>query len=335
MTSPLASRGLSLIEFMVAMLLGTILIGGAVSVYLASKRSYTEVERFASMSENGRFAMDVVSYSLRHVGFFGQVLGADIRPGDASGWNITNPCDGSAEVFNLAENFFVATTDTNGDALDCIDDALANTQVLVIKRVQPSPRYDADPDDTSASTDGVLSFVRSGGAIFDSDRAYVVTNTESGIVVDGADTPPAVGQGDEVPEGVAWPYVFEAYYIQNPALPTLSRKVLTRTGGQWEVITEQLVEGVERMNFRFGMDDPADPDWEVDTYTDIAGVGGNWAQVASVEVFLLLRTPEQDLSYTDNKTYQVADETYTPADNLHRLLLRSRVTLRNPQLSLR
>ena len=45
-----SARGFSLIEFMVAILLGTILITGAVGVYLGSKRSYTEVEQVASLA---------------------------------------------------------------------------------------------------------------------------------------------------------------------------------------------------------------------------------------------------------------------------------------------
>ena len=56
---------------MVAMVLGVIVIGGAISVYLASKRSLTEVEQVATLSENGRFALQLLGYSARHIGFYG------------------------------------------------------------------------------------------------------------------------------------------------------------------------------------------------------------------------------------------------------------------------
>ena len=66
-----SSRGFSLVEFMVAMVLGLIIIGGAISVYLASKNSLTEVEQVAAVSENGRFALQVLNYATKNVGFFG------------------------------------------------------------------------------------------------------------------------------------------------------------------------------------------------------------------------------------------------------------------------
>ncbi len=66
--------GFSLVELMVGMVLGLMLIGGAVSIYLATKQSYTEVEQVAALTENARFAEQIVGESLRHMGFFG---GAD------------------------------------------------------------------------------------------------------------------------------------------------------------------------------------------------------------------------------------------------------------------
>ena len=41
------SSGFSLIELMIGMLLGVMLMAGAASIYLASKRSFTEVEQQA------------------------------------------------------------------------------------------------------------------------------------------------------------------------------------------------------------------------------------------------------------------------------------------------
>ena len=45
-------RGYSLVELMIGMLLGIMLIAGAVSVYLASKRSFVEVEQVAALFES-------------------------------------------------------------------------------------------------------------------------------------------------------------------------------------------------------------------------------------------------------------------------------------------
>ena len=63
--------GFSLVEFMVAMVLGFIVVGGAISVYLTSKNSFTEGEQVAQLADNARFALQVMGNSSRHIGFFG------------------------------------------------------------------------------------------------------------------------------------------------------------------------------------------------------------------------------------------------------------------------
>ena len=78
------SRGLMLIELMIAMLIGLFLIGGAIAVFIASKRSYTETEAFSRMGESGRFALQLLITDLRRAGFFGEVGAAGIeRSGSA------------------------------------------------------------------------------------------------------------------------------------------------------------------------------------------------------------------------------------------------------------
>lgn len=64
--------GVTMVELLVAMVIGIFLIAGAVSIFIASKRSYTEVERSGRMIENARYAQQALSMDLRHGGFFGE-----------------------------------------------------------------------------------------------------------------------------------------------------------------------------------------------------------------------------------------------------------------------
>ena len=148
--------GFSLVEFMVAMLLGLIFVGGAISVYLASKRSFTEVEQVATVADNGRFALQLLNYSAKHVGFFGSASHADIRLDNALG-AVSGDCTGMAAAYDT-DNAFFAVRATSTNVLGCIDDAVPDTDVLVIKGVVPRPLYDADPDDPNAPRDGVISY---------------------------------------------------------------------------------------------------------------------------------------------------------------------------------
>ncbi|MCP5189064.1 MAG: PilW family protein [Pseudomonadales bacterium] len=340
-----SARGFSLIELMVSIVLGLIIIAGAASIYLASKRSMTEVEQVAAVSENGRFALQLLNSAVRHVSFFGGSRPPDIRD-DASLGAVTGDCNAPADAYNTDESFFaVRATGTPGSSvsvLGCITDALANTDVLVIKGVAPSPLYDADPDDPNAPRDGNISFPT--GA-WSSQESYVVSNSESGILVDGADTPrPSVAVGTEFALGVAWPYRLQIYYIRNivGGIPTLARKVLAwdTASGTMSIQTQDLVQGVENIRYLFSYD--SDGDGEVDTTSSLTDMPGAtdllWSQVISLQVYLLVRSDAADPDYLDEKTYNLGDISYTPtgdARSVRRILLNSDIAMRNPRLVLR
>jgi len=338
-----SARGFSLIELMVSIVLGLIIIAGAASIYLASKRSMTEVEQVAAVSENGRFALQLLNSAVRHVSFFGGARPPDIRD-DASLGAVTGDCTGDAAAYDTDNAFFaVRATGTPGasvSVLGCITDALANTDVLVIKGVAPSPLYDADPDDPNAPRDGNISFPT--GA-WSSQESYVVSNSESGILVDGADTPrPSVAVGTEFALGVAWPYRLQIYYIRNivGGIPTLARKVLAwdTASGTVAVDTQDLVQGVENIRYLFSYD--SDGDGEVDITENLTGVtaADAWDTVISLQVFLLVRSDAADPDYLDEKTYNLGDISYTPtgdARSVRRILLNSDIAMRNPRLVLR
>ena len=326
------AKGFSLIELIIAMVLGLIIIGGAISVYLASKRSFTESEQVGSISENGRFALQLLASSVRHVNFFGGADPADIIP-DGSLGAVAGDCTGDAAAYDTGNSIF-AVRATGATVFGCITDAVPNTDVLVIKGVEPRPQYDANPDDPAAPRDGVISFP---AGAWSNQQVYVVSNSEGGVMLDGADTPPNVHEGGDIALGVAWPYRLQIYYIRNSAIPTLSRKVLAWDSGSasMAVQTQDLVQGVENMRLLFGYD--SGNNGVVDTLANLTAVtaANAWDQVTSLEAFILLRGDAPDPAYDNEKTYQLGDLSVTPADNLRRILLHSQVVMRNPRLTLR
>lgn len=62
-------QGFSLIELMIAMLLGLILIGGVINLFLASSQTYRLQESMFRVQESGRFALDFMLRDLRDAGF--------------------------------------------------------------------------------------------------------------------------------------------------------------------------------------------------------------------------------------------------------------------------
>lgn len=327
-----ASGGFSLVEFMVAIVLGMIIVGGAISVYIATKQSSTETEQIASVSENGRFALQLMSYSLRHAGFFSGASITDVQP-DASLAPVTGDCTAQGAAYDTSVALFAARVNNNGDAVfGCVDDAVPNTDVLVIKGVDPTPLYDADPADPDAAVDGVISFP---AGAWSAEDVYLVANTESGVIVDGADTPPNVGEGQALAFGVAWPYRLQIFYLRRGDVPTLSRKILSWDSGTGTmgIETQDLVQGVENLRFLFSYD--TNNDGEADTHGDLTAVT-RWDSVMAMQVFMLLRADTPDTDYLNEKTYTLGDLTLGPFnDNFRRILLQSNLTLRNMRLTIR
>lgn len=64
-----SQQGFSLVEIMVAMLLGVILLGGTITIYASSKDSYRLQENIAGMQENARFALFALRRDVEMAGF--------------------------------------------------------------------------------------------------------------------------------------------------------------------------------------------------------------------------------------------------------------------------
>jgi len=65
------SRGFSLTELLVAMVIGLLLLAGLVTLMVNSKKNYAQQDYSARLQENARFAVDFLSYDIRMAGFYG------------------------------------------------------------------------------------------------------------------------------------------------------------------------------------------------------------------------------------------------------------------------
>ena len=64
-------QGLSMIELMVALLIGTILTASVIQMFVGSRSTYAMQSALASMQENARFAIEFLSRDLRKAGYVG------------------------------------------------------------------------------------------------------------------------------------------------------------------------------------------------------------------------------------------------------------------------
>lgn len=68
-----ANAGFSLVEVMIALVIGTLLLAGLVQVFGGSRAAYQTSEGISRNQENGRFALDFLQRDLRMAGHFGCV----------------------------------------------------------------------------------------------------------------------------------------------------------------------------------------------------------------------------------------------------------------------
>ena len=61
--------GLSFIELLIGMVIGIVILGGILTVYMAGKRSYSDGEQLAMMDESARHAIDILKRHLEHAGY--------------------------------------------------------------------------------------------------------------------------------------------------------------------------------------------------------------------------------------------------------------------------
>ena len=72
-------RGMSLIEIMIALLLGAFLTGGVIQIFLSSSQTFRIQDALAGLQENGRFSMDFIARDMRMVDFWGCIKSAQIE----------------------------------------------------------------------------------------------------------------------------------------------------------------------------------------------------------------------------------------------------------------
>jgi type IV pilus assembly protein PilW len=96
-------RGFSLVELMVALVLGLLVIGGVGGVFLSQRELYHQNENLARMQENARYAFEVMARSLREAG--GNLCGASKMANVLNNASSTSNSDWWANWDNAVRGF--------------------------------------------------------------------------------------------------------------------------------------------------------------------------------------------------------------------------------------
>lgn len=72
--SPISSKhkqsGLTLVELMVALLIGLILMWGVAQIFISNRQTYSTVDGLARLQENGQYALNLITREIRMAGYY-------------------------------------------------------------------------------------------------------------------------------------------------------------------------------------------------------------------------------------------------------------------------
>jgi type IV pilus assembly protein PilW len=124
-------QGMTLIEILIALVLGSFLLAGIYKIFLSSNQNYRMQEGLSRMQESGRFAMEFISRDIRMAGYQGCST--------ATANNISSPQNPNPNPVPITlpalGNFSLTGNDTvanNWNAIACgvSDDCIAGTDVI-------------------------------------------------------------------------------------------------------------------------------------------------------------------------------------------------------------
>jgi type IV pilus assembly protein PilW len=217
----------------------------------------------------------------------------------------TDPATGESLSLAAVDN---ATDLTVAAAHSCFagGELLDGTDVVSIKRVAGAQTVTPSAGNVYLRTNGTVGFLFSGPA---------PTAAPVAVVAPSAD----------------WQFRPSIYFIREFAnapgdgIPTLCRKIMDGAGPA--MTTECLATGIENLQIEYGIDTSFDGHPNV--YVSNPTVT-QMQNVIAARIFLVARTTEIDVRYTNDKTYSVSNSPdFEPDDSFHRRVFSISVSIRN------
>jgi len=312
-----SSLGFTLVELMIAMLLGLILIGGVVSVFLANKQSYRTNEALSQIQDGSRVAFELLARDIRQAG--GTPCGNTTRVANVlngatgnwyAGWG--QPVFGVTDattVNNPALPHAVAPDATHRrDAVVLLGTGDLGIQIVPGPSANPAVTKIVNPTNNLATGDIVMACDRDHATIFqvttyNSNNVSVTHNSGSkgspGNCTKGLDFPVSCGNVGATTTFTNSAYIAKFYahywYIgQSPNAPQGVYSLYRASFPQGAVQADEIVRGVQAMQVLYHEKTGANAGKYV-TATNVV----NWANVDAVQLTLTLQSVDSRAGATE------------------------------------
>jgi type IV pilus assembly protein PilW len=315
---------------MVALALGTLLIAGAVQIFVEGQRAYRTNERIAELQERARHALALMELDLRMAGYWGlSSRGERIENTAGPGASLPEALVAAASGINACGPNWAIHVSQHIGAAD-------NRYDLNCAAYNRHPQTDSD----------VLIVRRASNPVSGpptTPRLRIIANRSQGQVVIApcndfsnsacSRTPPPL---PEFAGALVHDLLVHAYYISRDstgvnALPSLRRKRLVGGAGGATIQDEEIISGVENLQVQLGIGSAAG-DVPVQ-FTDPGAVDFSDAlrPIVAVRLWLLIRADTAEPGFMDQSSREFPPGRLVPApgDAIRRLLVSTTVYLRN------
>ena len=295
------TRGFTLIEMMIGLVLGTIVLFALVTLFVNSSRMRREIDQASQQIENGRYALDLIRDDLHLSGYYGDAV-------PQQGYTVATATLPSVCAMTVAGLQFVAPPAAlqwpvgvfgvaAGDAVPaCVSGATgefkAGTDILVVRRTSTVP--------TTGALDAKKIYVQASGCKTELEQ-------HKDFVIDTGANAATFVRNKRGCASVADIYELQTriYYISKETIPTLRLLTISGTSST----NEALVQGIEDLRIEYGRDDVGS-DGAPDSFRKCLStadpcVAADWANTMAVRVNLLARNLATGVGYTDTKTYDL------------------------------
>lgn len=318
--------GMTLIELMVALAIGSFLTLGAVTVFLQGRETFRVNETVSRLQENARFVLDAIEPDIRMAHYYGlttrsgKISNRQLQSMPHETWAGPSGC-GNNWAIDL-EHSIEGTNNTYAGGCAADTSAMAGADTLTIRRVAEDA-------------------VGAGGPV--AGRMYIQSwRLQPGQIFTGSPAP-STDPTSEIHQLVVTRYYVDQDSSLSTATNTVpSLRMKTLVSGP-AIQDQEVLPGVEDFQVEFGVDtdDPSDPavvgrgvvDRFVNPDDGIITMGDpsylSYAEILAVRVWVLVRAELPEVGYTNENTYEYASKSVTPNDSYRRLLVSKTIYIRN------
>ena len=358
--------GAMMVELMTSMLIGTLMLSGALTVMLSSSSTYKTKNALADMDERGRLALELIARDIRRSGYKGcgndqsqQIVRTFTTDSDESwvaselgirGWEYFDTgLNSNLDIYNLQETGFSSSSWSSSSSIDkgFGSAMLRRSDVIELWPVQPAYMDITSATSSQLNVGNATSGFPSSTSdnhnqlllVSDCTRNLLVmsNNFDSGSVdIDTSRNNPSANQLSSISNGQAVMLKGVLYYLRIPTdsyrtRPGLYRKeieVNKKTKNFNHANAQEIIPNILSLQFLYG--EAESDNVSANRYVTADQVG-DWRNVVSVRIYLFLETQDTNASQ-DQFDFIFHGRTYLPENSADKRIRREyskTVSLRN------